>query len=468
MRSIALILWISLSTTLLSNAQPSDCLPIHFMGGQVVRVIGSVDAGGLPFRQQPSLESSVEGFIPLDTQLQTKGLLRCSEERNWYSVFYSIEGEAESQEVWVVDGDSYTHWLEPVPICRASDIQIYPAYPSYVGGRLIVDGFDKTSQILRFSLDFFPEGVSRERHYFELDLATGFLTQMDYWYRDVITRDLTNQLGITDRVFGEEEGFNVVYVSPDKTQFLYRTVNPTIPNCAHGCTTETLWLADIDGSNPIALTEFYGLITHINWLDDEIQLSMLPIEVFGPNFDWTVCLDGSCDERSHDRFLEGHDLPFDHGRHTPTLSPNGEWIATSFGSEDLYLEEGILSIGVILNTNDNRYIQLPNNGEAASPILWINDRRILYPVIGTGWDGEPHGLPSDFYEVDALWDIVLDFDDLSYHVIQRMTDWQGREWDDRLFGTEQTHHIIPMSSVSRGVIVYNQQRSLSLHCFPQG
>ena len=463
-----MFLWLMLWTPLLSDAQVYECLPIQFMGGQVVRVTGSLDAGALPYRLGASLASPVEGFIPLDTELETNRLVRCLEGRNWYSVFYQLEGASEPEEVWVVDGDGLTYWLEPLPICRTSDIQIFPSYPSYGGSEVIVDGYDDATQILRFSFDYFPQDAPVERHYFELNLANGLLTQTDYWYRELITRDLTDQLGITERVYEDGENFNIVYVSPDETQLLYRTVNPTIPNCAHGCTTETLWLADIDGSDPVALTEFYGHITQINWLDDEIQFSMLPIEVFGPNFDWMACLDGSCDYRPEERFLEGRDLPFDYVRHTPVLSPDGEWVALTLGGEDLYETEGYLTVGVVLNTQDDRYIQLPYNGEAASAILWIDDRRVLYPVIGIGWDAEPYGLPSDFYEVDALWEIVLDFDDLSYRVIQRLTQWEGREWDDRLLGTEQTHHIIPISSVARGVIIYNRSRSLSLHCFPQG
>jgi hypothetical protein len=53
------------------QAQEGECLEPRFLPGQPVKVIGSVDAGGMPYRARTNLESEVLGFIPLGTTLRT-------------------------------------------------------------------------------------------------------------------------------------------------------------------------------------------------------------------------------------------------------------------------------------------------------------------------------------------------------------------------------------------------------------
>lgn len=468
-RGLFITLLIVLITAYLPVVAQSDtCLSPRFFGGQFVRVTGSVDAGGLPFRSQPDLTAPVEGLIPLDNVVESRRMNGCMDGRNWYSVWYTASEDEAPVEVWVVDGDGQSYWLEPEPDCPAfadKRIHIFPSPPAYAE-RLIVDGYDEATNTIRFAANHYPASSEPyEWHFFTLDLDTGLITQTDYWHSDLITPELTDRLGIAEQVFGEREVFNTVYVSPDRTKILYRTTNPQIPDCAHGCVTETLWIANSDGSNPIALSEFYGGITRIVWGDDgRIYLSLYPLEVWGPESTLTVCADGSCAFYNDELILEGRSLPFEFVRHMPVWSPNGEWIAVSMGSEQL-LSEGIPSTGFILENDGDRYIQLPYNGGTASPIVWLDDDTILYPVLGIGWDGEDYGLPRDFYTQDAIWEFHLDFEYLTYQRGDRLTYWvSDGDWYDRMFDSEQTYHII---AVPGGAVVYSW-RSLDIYCFARG
>jgi hypothetical protein len=366
--------------------------------------------------------------------------------------------------------DTQTHWLEPIPFPCSSygREQVFPAYPAYSSG-LFVDSFDSENGLLRFSAEALSGDRSElVRHYFTLDVNTGMTTQSDYWYRDLITQEFTDRVGITEQVFGDGEDFSTVYVSPDRTKILYRVTNPERPDCAHGCVTETLWIADSNGNNPITLAEFYGRITRIVWDDDGmIYLSLSPLEVWEADFTLAVNTDGTISEYADEMILEGRSLPFEYVRHMPIFSPNREWIAVTMGSEQLY-SEGMPSTGFILNAHDDRYIQLPYNGQAASPILWIGNNEIAYPVIGLGWDGEDYDLPSHFYAQDALWRVILDFDTLSYLIGDgsRLTNWVGNQNDLPMLNTVPTHHILLTSSTTRAIIYSDSM--LALFCYPGG
>jgi hypothetical protein len=462
---LLLLLVVVLMPPLALQAQADTCLSPRFFGGQWVRVTGSLDAGGLPFRAQHSLSAPVLGFIPLDRVVESAWMQRCVEGRNWYSVWYGRTDSEAPEEVWVMDGDGHTYWLEPLPYCQEYDQRehIFPSPMDYEDG-LIVDSFDEQTKVLRFSANYRPVGEhSLERHYFTLDLDTELVTQTDYWYRDIVTRQLTDRLGITEQVFGEEEDFSTVYVSPDRTRILYRNTNPPIPDCAHGCITETLWIADSDGSNPRALSDFYGWISRIVWGNDgRIHLSMFSKEVWSPEFTLTVCIDGSCTLYLDELILGERSLPLEDVLHMPMWSPNGQWIAVTMGSEQLY-NAGIPSTGFVVEQNGDRFIQLPYNGQAASPIIWMDNDTLLYPVRGVDVDEAQDGLPTRFYTQDALWEIDLDFEALTYRIGDRLTYCVG-DRNDRLFDPVETHHII---AAGNKAIVYSRA-SLDIYCFWRG
>lgn len=307
-----------------------------------------------------------------------------------------------------------------------------------------------------------------ERHYFTFDLDTGLITQTDYWYRDLVTRKLTDRLGITEQVFGDSEDFRTIYVSPDRTKILYSTRKPQVPHCDHDCETETLWITDRSGSNPIALTDFYeGTIEQVTWgKDDKIYLSLSSPVMAGTDLILTVCADGSCEMYDDELILKGRSLPFKYVEHLPVWSPNGQWIAVTMGSEQL-AADGIFSTGVVVENEGDRYIQLPFNGRVAAPIVWLDDDTILYPVMGIGWDGKDYGLPSDFYEQDALWEIHLDFNALTYRIGDRLTEWvRSRKWYDQMweYAGIESYHIIAAGDKA---IVYSHH-GLDIYCFSRG
>lgn len=446
-----------------TTAQTDACLPTRFMGGQEARVVGSLDMGGLPYRSDMLLSAPVLGTIPLDTVVMSHGMQSCIEGRNWYQITYPPTEEPWGNRVWVTDGIDQTYWLEPVRTCGSMGrTEVFPSSPSYSQG-LIVDGYDPETDILRFSAEYFDDAAhTLERHYLNFQVREGVVTRSDYWYRDLITPELTDQLGITEHVFGETEDFTRLYVSPDQTKLLYSTQNPTIPDCAHGCTTSKLWVADIDGSNPIPLGDYYGWITRVIWEDTYVQLSLTPIEVFEADFTLTFFFDGRESIGSTELILGEGSLLFDHVFHLPTESPNREWLAVTASSEVLN-GDPILRTGVILNRTDDRYIQLPNNGGAAAAILWLDEDTILYPVMGLGRNIVEDGLPRYFYEQDALWEIHLDFETLSFHVGDRLTHWVDPTALPMLLWEQTTHILIAQDRA----ILYSD-RSLAVYCFSRG
>lgn len=447
------------------HAQSDSCLSPRFFAGQEVRVIGSIDAGGMPFRDDPSFSQPVKGFVPLDTIVTSYNMELCVEGRNWYSIVYSQTGGEQPTRVWIMDGDGQSYWLEPIPICSGGldRTRIFPADSTY-GQGLIVDGYEESTNTLRFSAErLIPNTETFERHYFNFDSRTGMMSETAYWYRDLITHTLTDKLGITEQVFGNGEDFTTLYVSPDRAKILYRVRNPQIPDCAHGCSTETLWLANSDGSNPVSLSELYGTITRVIWgQNGKIYLSVSPLEVYEADFTLTLCTDGSCAIYENASLLTHHSLPFDYVRHMPTTSPNGKWIALTVGGESLVLK-GMSTTAIILASKGDQFIELPYNGGAAASILWLDDDTILYPVIGLGWKGEDYGLPSYFYQQDALWEIHLNFDKLTYRVGDRVTQSTGNPDYERMFNPEQTQHII----LGYIPIIYSTQ-SITFYCFSKG
>lgn len=443
------------------HAQSENCLPLRFFGGQEVLVTGSIDAGGLPYRGRASLEASVGGFIPVGTAVVTDNMSICVEGRNWYEVLWAESEEEDPRRVWVMDGDGYTYWLEPIPLYQTSQSRM-KLFPNLSADYLFVDSYDEQNEILRFSAVLYPEdqSVERRRRYFDFDISTGFITEVDYWYRDNITHEFTDKLGITEQVFGDGEDFSTVFVSPDKTKVLYRIAKPAEPDCIHFCITDTLWMVNSDGSDPIALYDFYGSITRIIWNEgDLILVSLASPEVYGAYGTLIICADGSCALSSNELILGSRELPFDYITNLPSISPNGEWAAAIFGGEELVdLLKGDFSNGFVLSQNENKYIQLPYNGNVEAEITWLDNDTILYPVMGLsrdGWDATNYNLPSRFYDQDALWEIDLDFENLTYRIKDRLTNWDlvPGDWTTEMFYGQLIHHIIPMHDLA---LIYSE------------
>lgn len=440
-----------------------------FSGGTGSTGDRTLDAGGLPYRSSPSLDTPVIGLIPLDTHLTTIGMQLCLESRNWYLVEYGADEAARRYPVWVVDGVDGTYWLEPVPTCLGETARttLFPGFVGYSQG-LIVDGYDSATDTLRFSAEYFDDAAhTLERHYLNFQVRDGVVTRSDYWYRNLITPELTDRLGITEQVFGAEEDFTGLHVSPDRTRILYQTPNPQIPDCAHGCRTSKLWIADIDGSNSLPLGDYYGRVNRVIWGEEQIRLSITPAEVFSPDLTVTFYLDGHEQEYADEVILGGRSLPFEYVSNLPIESPDGEWISVTMGGEALYEQSGFRSTGFILNQNEDRWIQLPYNGNAASEIVWLDSDTILYPVIGLGWSGADYGLPDYFYAQDGLWEIHLDFDTLTYRLGGRLTNWIPPEVSygyPNMLDPVQTHYIL----IESGIPIIYSGISLDMYCISRG
>ncbi|MDX1995536.1 MAG: hypothetical protein SF029_24340 [bacterium] len=446
-----LLLVILLLLFILPFATPvhaQECTPIRFLPGQVVRVTGSLDAGGLPYRGRAGLENAVLGFIPLETILQTEGRSECIDGRNWYGVAQSDLTPDLPPNIYVMDGDGTTPWLEPMPICP------------YAPGRGIrLDAYGTLRDFASFApdptnpdwviLSYNPVGEqvhpALQRHY-ALDMRTGLLTETDYPHADVVTRRLTDRLGITEYVFGDSSMENYgLRVSPDGSKVLYFVPGPIREDCAHGCRLAEAFIANSDGSNPVSLGNFSldNSLVDVHWgANDRLYLTL--ISEFAPSyFTVELCLDGSCGGYITDVLgIEGYAA-------FVSVSPDGRYRAV----ERFSIGDGGNG-ALIFDEEGELVMELPDNGDASLAVIWASENVIYYPLQGgyTVWEGET---PQDY---DHVRHINLNLQDGTFDPADQLTLWREgmfNGWDRGWIKAGGTF------------VVYSGQ-VLSAYCFGRG
>ncbi|MBC7870701.1 MAG: hypothetical protein H7Y09_07660 [Chitinophagaceae bacterium] len=428
--SIGLLMLLFISINISGHVMAQDtCLPPRFLPGMPVQVVGSVDAGGLPFRGSIGLAGNVLGFIPLGTSITVEESAICEEGRNWYPVSADYTTVASDYSVWVTDGDGTSYWLEPVGFCEI---------PEWLGNGVQINLWNTIDDIvtmdyaaddhllyLTTSGDDVPQHPVLLDHY-TIDVETGILTEGDYQYVDIVTPELTDALGISAYVFGERSFSYALLISPDQQKILYFIPDPPIESCAHGCLRDQVYIADVDGTDSIFLGRIYsGYLETVHWgANERLYLTMHSEAAFN-YYTIELCMDGSCGALFDD-VLEERGLPFyDEVVGFPAVSPDGRHMAFErfnfTGSE-----EG--SGTVILDLEDNSWIELPDNGNVALPIIWEDDTTMMYPIdvdsVIRPAEAEGYNYDHDFVRM-----LTLDFAEGTFRLRDQVT-----LWDEDMFG----------------------------------
>jgi hypothetical protein len=214
--------------------------------------------------------------------------------------------------------------------------------------------------------------------YYLLNAETGIFQQTDYLYRDIVTPELTDKLGITNYVFGDESRYDYsLYVSPKKDKILYFVDDQQ--GCENDCMSRKMriYVANPDGTNPIFVGEWYKVneFDRIYWgANDRVYITFIS-EYHAPfHIILEICLDGSCFSILGD-LLATAGVPSPYNLPAVSVSPNGQYLAVERG----YFDDD-LSGAVIFNTQDNSWIELPSNGQVSLPVIWRDDHTIYYPI----------------------------------------------------------------------------------------
>jgi hypothetical protein len=272
-------------------------------------------------------------------------------------------------------------------------------------------------------------------NHYEIDIPSGALRPTTYPYADIVTRDLTDRLGITEFVFGERSNNRFsLHVSPDRKKILYFVPSKKLKDCTHSCYLVEGFVADADGSNPRSLGEIPtdASITRIYWgTDGRIYLTHITEEA--PRF-FTVgiCIEDGCT-------LEGNiaDIAAKYGVNVPsgsivTTSPNGQYLAIT----PLYRNENLVGwdgSAYIIDTQNSGVITLPDSGLSGVPIFWDNDGQILYGVDMNGVvDESDYADEVWLLETDRWLIIRLDFTQETYDIDQDTLDMSNDNND--IFG----------------------------------
>jgi hypothetical protein len=413
----------------ITKAQTDDCLIPRFFPGQTVTITGSIDAGGMPYRADSSLDSPVEGFIPIGATVTTgMGLQACQDGRNWY--WASYETDEGNQGGWIIEGDGTNYWIEPVPLCPyggllyTSDYWGYPMEMNYVPG---------TDNVI---LTFTPRGEQVGRatagiHY-AFNLTTGTLTETTYPFADIINRDLTDKLGITDWVFNNnaQNGYTL-YLSPDQQKILYFVPGEPLSDCAHNCQPITGYIANTDGTNAVELGEFAtdAGIARVHWGANE-RVYLSHITETGIYFSGEICMDGTCARELSTMLEEDFDLPADKLMYPyyPTVSPDGRYLALT-----PMMDYGH---GFVLDLQTGSTLDLPAMGSIASPALWGESNSLWLPM---KTDGDPNSAHTTSY----IRNLNLNFDEATVRGTAASATHRGE-------------NVLPLIQVDNWMLVNNR------------
>lgn len=443
---VIVLIFISVNKPIKAQEE-NQCLEPRFIPGQTVFIVGSVDAGGLPYRYDTNLDSPVQGIIPLGTKITTEEqkFVRCEDRRNWYEAI----GWG-----WVMDGDGISYWLEPENLCSGGSMIINPYFS--IGKLVEVDYLEETGDLLiTVSNDELNVKHPILLDHYTLNISTGLLKQVPYRHAEIVTPELTDTLGITDRVFGINSTYNYsLYVSPDGSKIFYFLLAPE--SCVDECmsTTMNMYSADADGSNvvfigPLTLFAFWD---HIYWgANDRVYIEFVSAYGGGSTM-LEVCLDGSC-IYSLGATLQEAKVPSTVSIPSVSVSPDGKFIA----AERAFADGGYPpSSTVIFNTEDQTWMELPSNGESSMPVIWDSNNRLYYPIDVTHEADEAWGFSSDgFAEVE------LDFKNRTFEVTER---FYLRE-NHPEFGFFDRNWFHPANS---GTFITSDFDSIKLYCIGRG
>lgn len=356
------------------SAQADCALPTRLTINMPGRV-RAVTSAGNNLRAEAGLNAEIIGELPNESEFTVLSEPLCMDGINWYQI-----RTLDEQRGWTAEGLDGLYWLEPTPFCtplqrEQNVVHQFTEETNSIFDNIVDIIYNSAQHSLLIST--LPPSFQRSYSpphpavldYHWLNLETQQITQAEYPNADIVTRELTDRLGITDDVFGEHSNeLYSLHVSPQRDRILYFVDNPPIEECAHGCYTEQVWLADTNGSNAIEVgTIINGEVGYIEWewgTNGHIYLTMIYV---GPSYDVIdICEDGSCYTRNT--------FPFPYA--FPSVSPDGEIIAVLNNGDGMaFLVPQTLFI-------DDTQIELPILSWLA-PLQWSEDGQTLYYLTGT-------------------------------------------------------------------------------------
>jgi len=424
---LIIMLWgLSVNMASLQEDETTEtpCLPLNFLIGSELRVIGSIEAGGLPVRERVGLSEPVIGLIPVGTVLDGYRYAGCSEGRNWFSARYTIS-EDESIRGSIVADDGDNLWLEANDFCPGSSAVLEFIQMDRDARQSITDAYFVDDELYITVVDpqdynyisLLPHPIMLDNYHVEQ--PQGILTPVDYPHADIITRELTDSLGITERVFGEDSTDQYsIHVSPDGNQILYFLETEEVDGC---CLRFDMFVANADGSDPRLIGRVVGegamSLARVYWgTDGRVYLnSYSEFSAGGPNI-IGYCMADGCDV---DGWIDdiaasfGATVPIS----IPTTSPSGRYLGLSHLHTELDPDTGeILNVGAtIIDLETGNFIQLPYTGESSMPVAWgYRETEVLIGVTPR--------VPEGTYDFDvdrSMWlPFLLDFEAGTYRITE--------------------------------------------------
>ncbi|MEZ4669453.1 MAG: hypothetical protein R3E39_16220 [Anaerolineae bacterium] len=407
-------------------AQAESCPKPIVLPGQRVEVIGSLDAGGLPYRSRPRLAEAPVGFIPIGTTITLAGDYSCAEGRNWYTVEATTAVDASYDHMAVTDGDGFSYWIRGVTFCSVPSVENGRTFfPPDTLGSILSTEYLPAELVFRFAVS--PAEPAKHPvllDYYTLNIQTGELASIENPYANILMPEVAAKLGITDIVYGAESLYQPISVSPDGSQFLYFVPQPPIQDCAHACLRSQAFIANADGTDPIVLGEVLAYnLQSIDWAaNGRIYLTFLPEDGFsGGAYTVEFCKDGAC--AANVLAEAGLSLTPDMLA-MPSVSPDGGKIAFE------RLSSGEHAAGsVVVNLESNTTIDLPDNGAVNLPVIWLDNDSILYPVdVDTLVDRA--AIPETLLQHDGALYIKFDFSTNTYAIYSPFVTGDSTMFDD--------------------------------------
>lgn len=276
--------------------------------------------------------------------------------------------------------------------------------------------------------DDLPHEIYLRHHVF--DLVTGAVTEIEYPYADIVTPELTDKLGLTDDVLGENSYLHSLMVSParDKVIFFRYDDLADLPCCGDNYAPYAVWSANLDGSDPhyLELTRQPTYLNDITWHPGRVVLTFN--DMFGGGqTPLELCLDASCVHwfRLEPEF-EGQMFSTGSG----SISPDGRLVV---------LTTGLVTAWV--------YVQDRETGEQ-----WRIPLETEFPRLRPFWDANSRA----FYLL-TNWRVVrYDLDAAPYDAVADVSSWM---WIENFYA--QDWLFLP----EYGMVIVVDGSVLSVQCY---
>ena len=340
----------------------------------------------------------------------------CEDGRNWFAVDYAVNDD-EMVRAYTLDGNGDTLWVQPSALCPGSvnRLEFLQADAPYSD---ISDAYIWDDMLHITVGNQFQHPIMRDHYRIE---NTGNMTRVDYPFADIVTEELTESLGLTDRVFGEDSQRSFsLNVSPDGERILYFLPGRMIDQCAHFCYWMDAYVANADGSDARYLAEVptEASLIRVYWgTDGRIYFTHIT-ETSPIVFTVAFCIDDACELEGNIDDMIATFVATVTSATIPTTSPSGRYLALS-PIYPLFLPDEIAPImngPTIIDLETGNVIQLPDNGLTGMPIFFETEAETRI-MVGIGGDYVTDSSAYPFELDGDVWvETWLNFEDNTYNI----------------------------------------------------